>query len=312
MKLALPSSVRGEVEPHLPEGVEAHWFEGAPEDDPVFAEAEVGWINALEGAGQARAIAAGHRLRWVNTIQTGVNTWPFAEMKARGLTFTNGAGVLAVPIAEFVVMGMLALTKNLTGLMALQAERRWEPWSLPGGELAGARALIVGYGSIGREIGRRLKAFDVQVTGVRRTPSDEEDVVGPRDWQARLGEFDWVVIAAASTPQTRGIFGEAELKAMKPTARVANVARGDLIDQPALVRALNDGVIAGALLDVTDPEPPPPDDPIWTARNALLTSHSSAVSTSYQPRAAALFLENLDRYRRGQPLKNRVDLELGY
>lgn len=312
MKLALPQSIRGEVEPHLPDGVQAHWFDGAPEDDPAFAEAEVGWINALEGAGQARAIAAGRGLRWVNTIQTGVNTWPFAEMKARGLIFTNGAGVLAIPIAEFVVMGMLALTKNLTGLMSLQAERRWAPWSLPGGELAGSRALIVGYGSIGREIGRRLKAFDVQVTGVRRTASDEADVIGPGDWQGRLSEFDWVILAAASTSQTRGMVGEAELKAMKRGARIANVARGELIDQPALVRALNEDRLAGALLDVTDPEPAPPDDPIWTAKNALLTSHSSAVSTSYQPRAAALFLENLARYRKGEPLRNQVDLELGY
>ena len=137
-------------------------------------------------------------------------------------------------------------------------------------------------------------------------------MIGPDDWRARLGEFDWVILAAASTSQTPGIVGEAELKAMKPTARIANVARGELIDQPALVRALNEDRLAGALLDVTDPEPPPPDDPIWLAKNALLTSHSSAVSTSYQPRAAALFLDNLARYRKGEPMKNRVDLELGY
>jgi phosphoglycerate dehydrogenase-like enzyme len=312
MKLALPQTLRARVEPGLPAGADVRWYDGAPEAGDALAEAEVAWINVLEGPGQSRAIEAGPKLKWVTTVQAGVNTWPFQRMRERGLLFTNGAGIMAPAIAEFVVMGMLALSKNLMALMRLQAERRWAPWSTGGEELAGGRALIVGYGSIGREIGRRLEALDVEVTGVRRHPSGEPGVVGPDGWRPRLAEFDWVILAAASTSETRGIVGPAELQAMKPGARIANVARGVMLDQAALISALMEGRIGGALLDVTEPEPPAADDPIWSAPNALLTSHSSAVSDRWQGRAAALFLDNLNRYRTGQPLRNQVDLELGY
>ena len=312
MKLVLPQSMRGEVESGLPDGVEVSWYDGAPEDSEAMAEAEVAWINILDGCGQARAVDAGPKLKWVTTIQAGVNTWPLQRMKERGLRFTNGPGLAAPPMAEFVVMGMLALIKNLKGLMEMQAQRRWAPHSLGGQDLAGAKVLIVGYGSIGREIGRRLQAFDVEVTGVRRHASGEPGVIGPDDWKPRLGEFDWVVLAAASTAETRGLIGAAELEAMKPGARIVNVARGFMIDQPAMIAALREGRLAGALLDVTEPEPPPKDDPIWTAPNALLTSHSSAVGTHFYQRAAVLFLDNLGRYQRGEPLRNEVDLELGY
>ncbi len=312
MKLALPQSVRGEVEARLPPDLEVSWYEGAPEDSGALAEAEVAWINILDGGGQARAVAAGPKLRWVHTLQAGVNTWPLQNMRERGLIFTNGAGLAAPAIAEFVVMGMLALVKNLKGLIQLETERRWEPWSLGGGDLAGAKVLILGYGSIGREIAGRLEGFEVEITGVRRHVGREANVIGPEDWRPRLGEFDWVILAAASTAETRSMIGEAEFAAMKPGARIVNIARGFMIDQPAMVDALKAGRLGGALLDVTDPEPPPRDDPIWSAPNTLLTSHSSAVSQTFYQRAAALFLENLDRYRSGQPLRNLVDLELGY
>lgn len=312
MKIALPRSVRGEVEADLPQDLEVGWYEDAPEDFGGLAGAEAAWINILDGSGQARALAAGPKLKWVHTLQAGVNTWPLQRMRERGLIFTNGAGLAAPAIAEFVAMGMLVLIKNLKGLMELQAERRWAPWSLEGGDLAGAKVLIVGYGSIGREIARRLKGFDVEITGARRHPGGEPGVIGPDGWRARLGEFDWVVLAAASTSETRGMIGAAELEAMKPGAGIVNVARGELIDQPALIAALEDGRLGGALLDVTHPEPPPKDDPIWSAPNTLLTSHSSAVSRTIYKRSAALFLDNLDRYRSGRPLRNLVDLELGY
>ena len=312
MKLVLPVQVRGEVEPHLPQGLEVAWYAGAPEDCAAMAEAEAAWINILEGDGQARAVEAGPKLKWVSTIQAGVNTWPLARMKQRGLLFTNGSGIAAPPIGEFVVMGMLALLKNLKGLLALEQERRWEPHLLGGSDLAGAKVLIVGYGAIGREIARRLAGFDVEVTGVRRSPSGEAGVIGPDDWRPRLAEFDWVILAAASTDETRGMIGQAELAAMKPGARIVNVARGFMIDQPAMIAALEDGRLGGALLDVTEPEPPPKDDPIWSAPNVLLTGHSSAVGHTFYRRAAILFLDNLDRYRRGEPLRNLVDLEAGY
>jgi phosphoglycerate dehydrogenase-like enzyme len=312
VKLALPQSVRGEVEAGLPKDIEVGWYDGRPEDSEVLAEAEAAWINILDGGGQARAIEAGPKLKWVHTIQAGVNTWPLGRMRQRGLLFTNGAGLAAPAIGEFVVMGMLALIKNLKDLIGLQAQQRWTPWLYGGGDLSGAKVLILGYGSIGRAIGQRLGGFEVEVTGVRRHPSGEPGVIGPDDWQGRLGEFDWIVLAAASTSETRGMIGPDELAAMKPTARIVNIARGDLIDQAALIGALKAGRLGGALLDVTHPEPPPKDDPIWTTPNVLLTSHSSAVSATFYQRAAALFLDNLDRYRTGKPMRNVVDLELGY
>ena len=312
MKLVLPQSVRGDVEPGLPKDLQVDWYDGRPEDCPAMAEAEVAWINILDGGGQARALEAGPRLKWVATIQAGVNTWPLERMRARGLLFTNGAGLAAPAIAEFVAMGMLASIKNLKPVLGLQEERRWAPWLYGGGDLSGAKVLILGFGSIGREIAQRLSGFEVQITGVRRHPSGEPGVIGTDDWRGRLGEFDWIVLAAASTSETRGMIGAAELAAMKPTARIVNIARGDLIDQAALIAALTAGGLGGAVLDVTHPEPPPQDDPIWTAPNLLLTSHSSAVSATFYKRAAALFLDNLDRYRSGQPMRNVVDLELGY
>ncbi len=312
MKLALPQAMRGEVEARLPKDLDVRWYEGAPEDSGALTEAEAACINILDGEGQARALDAGPKLKWVHTMQAGVNTWPLERMKQRGLLFTNGAGLAAPAIAEFVVMGMLALIKNLKGLLELQDERRWAPWSLGGSDLSGAKALIVGYGSIGREIARRLEGFEVEVTGVRRHAEAEAGVIGPDDWRGRLGEFDWIVLAAASTPETRSMIGEAEFAAMKPGARIVNIARGFMIDQAAMIAALTSGRLGGALLDVTDPEPPAKDDPIWSAPNVLLTSHSSAVSQTFYERAAARFLDNLDRYRSGQPLRNLVDLELGY
>ena len=114
MKLVLPVSMRGELESGLPQGLDVSWYDGAPEDCPVLPEAEVAWINILDGGGQARAVEAGTRLKWVSTIQAGVNTWPLKRMKVRGLVFTNGAGLAAPAMAEFVVMGMLALIKNLS------------------------------------------------------------------------------------------------------------------------------------------------------------------------------------------------------
>ena len=138
-------------------------------------------------------------------------------------------------------------------------------------------------------------------------------MVGPRDWADRLGEFDWVIVAAPATSETAHLIGATELSAMKPSAFLVNIARGSLVDQHALVDALNHRQIAGAHLDVTDPEPLPADHPLWSAPNALITMHlSGRAQTRMFQRAAALFLDNLARYRAGKPLINEVDLDLGY
>ncbi len=172
---------------------------------------------------------------------------------------------------------------------------------------------MIGYGTIGTAIGDRLKAFGVTVTGVRRTPDGTPGIIGPDDWRATLGDHDWVVLAAPSTGETQAMIGAAELAAMKRAAWLVNIARGDMIDQDALVEALTARRIGGAFLDPTDPEPLPPEHPLWTAPNAIVTMHLSGRSqTSMFRNAADLLIDNLHRYLAGEPLRNQVNLTLGY
>ena len=189
----------------------------------------------------------------------------------------------------------------------------WTPQAPGVAELYESKALVIGYGAIGREIGKRLRGFGVEVTGVRRTPLGEAGVIGPNEWPARLGEFDWIIIAAPGTDETRHVIGAVELAAMKPSAVIVNIARGTLIDQDALLAAVTGKSIAGAFLDVTDPEPLPADSPLWTTPGIVVTGHASGRSqTRMAERASALFLDNLGRYRDGGELRNLVDLKLGY
>ena len=146
---------------------------------------------------------------------------------------------------------------------------------------------------------------------MRRTPAP--DTLGPDEWRARLGEADWVIVAVAATPDTAGMIGAAELAAMKPGAAILNVSRGFVVDTDALLAALREGRLGAAFLDVTDPEPLPPDHPLWDFDNVHVSMHLSGRSqTQLLPRGAERFLDNLARYRRGEPLAHRVDLALGY
>jgi phosphoglycerate dehydrogenase-like enzyme len=164
---------------------------------------------------------------------------------------------------------------------------------------------------MGKAIAARLTAFGVEVTGVRR--SDGPGVLGPNAWRQRLGEFDWVILSAPSTAETAKLIGASELVAMKKSAWLVNMGRGPVIDHAALIAALKSGEIAGAYLDVTDPEPLPTDDPLWALPNVILSMHlSGRAQTGLFDRGARLFLENLDAYRQGRPMRNEVDLSRGY
>lgn len=316
MRIALPNHVRPHLEGRLPERVTAVWYQGFAGPGPAVeavAGVELAWLDIVPGAALAPAVEAAGDARWINTSLAGVNGWPLGEIERRGIVLTNGAGLNAGPVADFALMGVLAMAKALPELV--HAQDRHEYVARPPGvmELDGAQALVIGFGAIGRGIGRRLAACGVDVTGVRRTPGGEVGVIGPDDWRARLGEFDIVVLAAASTPETARMIGAEELAAMKPSVILVNIARGDLFDQQALLQAAREGRIGGAFLDVTDPEPAPPDDPVWTTPRVVTTSHCSGRSqTGMSRRAAALFLDNLDRWLTGRPLRNQVDLKLGY
>ena len=317
MRIALPEAGRPFLEGRLPAACDPVWFSGGitgyAQAAEAAAEAEVAWIDLYPPPAVAPVVERAAKVRWISTALAGVNGWPLQAMAERGIVLTNGGGLNAAPVADFAVMGVLALAKDLRELVYAQDRHEFVARAPGVVELDGTRALVIGFGQIGREIGARLKAFGVEVTGVRRNPDGEPGVIGPQDWQARLGEFDWIVLAAASTRETAGMFGRAELAALKPSAFLVNIARGDLIDQPALIEAAASGAIGGAFLDVTDPEPAPPDDPIWSTPRIMVTSHTSGRSqTGMARRSAALFLDNLERWLAGQPLRNRVDLELGY
>lgn len=225
----------------------------------------------------------------------GVDFLPLAELHKRGIVLTSGAGLPTVPVAEFAVVCVLSAAKNLPALVRAHDQHAWR--QAPGnGELFESRALIIGYRAIGRAIGALLSAFGVDVTGVRRDTGGEAGVIGPDVWRARLGAYDWVILAAAATPETRGMIGAAELAAMRHSAYPVNIARGVLVDEDELVRALHAGEIAGAYLDVTIEEPLPADHPLWSAPNTMISGHSSgAATTRMAERAGALFLSGVPR-----------------
>jgi phosphoglycerate dehydrogenase-like enzyme len=259
-----------------------------------------------------KAIEAGVDLKWVTTQGTGVDYWPLPLLQQRHLLLTNGAGIGAIPISEYVVMGLLAGLKGLPDLVRAQDRHEWHepPPSLA--ELHGKRALIYGYGGIGRAIAERLKPFGVSVTGVRRTPGDEPGVIAATDWESRLPETDLLILSVPLTGATRALVGASQLASLPKGAWVANIARGALIDEAALVASLKSGHLGGAYLDVTDPEPLPKESELWGLTNLILTPHSSWATEHQMERAAEMFLDNFERYRRGEPLKNVVDLTAGY
>lgn len=309
-KALLPAAVRGELEPRLPAEVEAHWYADAAEARAGIAEAEIAWLDMARDDLNA-LLRRASALKWLFTLGAGVETFDLGLLAGRGVTLTNGSGLNSVAVAEYAVLGMLAAAKRYDQVVRLTDRREWTDVAPGRGELDGASALIVGYGAIGRLIAERLAAFDVAVTGVTR--SGRDGTLGADQWRARLGEFDWVVLAAPATSETRAMIAAAELAAMRPTAWLVNIARGDLVDQDALVAALSERRIGGAFLDTVSPEPLPPDHPLWAQENCLISMHLSGRSqTRLLARASDLLLENLAAYLAGRPMQNVVDLRAGY
>ena len=312
MKAVLPALARPLLEPGLPPELEVAWFTSPAEANAAIADADIAWVDMQPTALVADAIRhAGPRLKWVSTIYAGLDAFPLDVIRANEATVTNGAGINALAVAEYAVLGILAAAKRLDEVVRAHDRREWlrdAPGKL---ELFGTSALVIGYGAIGKLVGARLAAFGVAVTGVTR--SGRDGTLRPDQWAARLGEFDWIVLAAPSTDATKAMIGAAELHAMKPAAWLVNVARGDMIDDDALIAALHDRRIGGAILDPTHPEPLPPEHPLWSAPNCLVTMHLSGRSqTKMFARAAALFLENLRQFLAGRPMRNVADLDAGY
>ena len=312
MKAVLPAAARPLLEPYLPADLDVAWFAKPADANAMIADADIAWVDMQPTELVADAIRhAGSNLKWASTIYAGLDAFPLDTLRDNGVTLTNGAGINAVAVAEYAVMAVLVAAKRFDTVLRAQDRHEWLK-DAPGKiELAGTKALIIGYGTIGRMIGDRLAAFEVEVTGVTRTGRD--GTITPDRWRDQLATFDWVILAAPSTDTTHAMIGRDELYQMKPSAWLINIARGDMIDDDALIAALTDGTIAGAVLDPTNPEPLPSDHPLWSTPNAIVTMHLSGRSqTTMFARGAALFLDNLAAFLAGRPMKNVADLDAGY
>jgi phosphoglycerate dehydrogenase-like enzyme len=262
-------------------------------------------------------------LKWVHTAAAGVGSLPFAELVERDVVVTNSAGIYAIPIAEHVVAGVLALLRGLDIAMARQRDHAWDKGAFDGAdspvrEMGEVRALIVGAGGIGGAIAGRLSALGAQCTAIRRRPERGPPagfvaVAGPERLDALLSGHDVLVIAAPATEETRGMVTAERLDRLPRASIVVNVSRGSLLDEGALAARLVTGRLRGALLDVFAEEPLPKHSPLWDIPSAILTPHVAGVSPrAYWERQTMLLLENWTRYVRGEPLRNTVDKAAGY
>lgn len=291
--------------------------ESDPETLERIADVDIvfgGWLTPEQ-------VGAARRLRWVHSPAAGVGNMLFPEMLASAAGITNSRGNSSATMGEHVIAVTLALLRRLPLALRRQAERAWaqnefDP-SASIRTLRGARVLVVGLGSIGGEVARLAAAFGAHVVGIRRRadgppPAGVAAVVTPGRLHDELPLADVVVLAAPQTPATTRLVGDRELAAMKDDAVLVNVSRGALVDEAALVRALETGRLRGAALDVFEREPLPLGSPLWGRSDVLMTPHVSGFHADYWPFVVGLFADNLRRFTAGQPLANPVDKRAGY
>ncbi|HEX6655444.1 MAG TPA: D-2-hydroxyacid dehydrogenase [Candidatus Limnocylindria bacterium] len=291
--------------------------EGVVHDDAdgALAAARVMLRGGLPASVLDHIISRAPKVEWIHSFSAGVERVATPTVRSRDITVTNARGVFSRPIAEYVVMMCLVIARRLTQLMELQRDRTWQP--LRGTELGSLTVGIVGYGSIGSEIARLLAPFETKILATRRHPdrgSAESNVelLGTDQLDELLRRSDVVVVAAPLTDETAGMIGAPQLREMKEQAWLINIARGRLIDELALRRALEAGWIGGAVLDVFTDEPLSGESPLYGTPNLILTPHTSWSSDQVVERSVRLFVENLRRFAAGEPLENVVDLEAGY
>lgn len=319
MKAIISIEFAEAVEARLPADIEIVRVDKDGNFDGDASDAEVYFsAGLLKSAVFDRILTAAPAVRWQHTPSAGVNHLLTPTSLSRDLILTNSAGTHAIPIAEFVIALMLDHAKHLGKLHQLQTEHSWDHRWKDGiflQELFGATVLIIGAGGIGQAIAQRASAFGMRVWGSRRHPEPLphfEKIVGANEWDDLLPAADFVVLAIPLTPATKGIINTKVLQSMKSSAYLINIARGALVDEAALITALTEGWIAGAGIDAFINEPLPADSPLWSVPNLFVTPHTSWSSPQTHSRTVDLFLENLHRYRTGQPLRNVVDRHAGY
>ena len=283
----------------------------------VAVEASVlfNWSGPLELFKKVFAMCP--NLLWVHSRSVGLERTLFAELKESAVPLTNGAGVFSASLGEFTLGAILYFAKDFRRMIRNQMAGVWEAFdvSWASGQTVG----IIGYGDIGRAIAERVRALGMTVLAVRRhvPPSQTADpmVAGTYTPERRLemiSRCDYVVVAAPLTPETRGMIAEAEFAAMKPTSVMINVGRGPVINEEAMIGALSSGRIRGAALDVFDHEPLPAGHAFYKLENVLLSPHCADHTPDWLDNAMRFFIEQYERFRKGEPLLNVVDKKLGY
>ncbi len=254
------------------------------------------------------AIAAlkAENLRWMHTFSAGVDDAFFGTLLDRGVRLTTSSGAQAEPIAQTVFLYLLGLTRDLPGWLEDQRGRRWNPRAIR--DLQGLHLGVLGMGSIGEAVARLGLAHGMRVTGLRRSPRGDEpcETLAMEALPELLSEVDALVVAVPLTDQTRSLMDAAAFARLKPGALFVNVARGEVVDEDALIKAMTEGRLAGAGLDVFREEPLPENSPLWTLPNVIITPHSSGTTPGNEVRASRIFLENLGAYERGDALRNEV------
>ena len=303
------------------ETIPLFWGRSAAEGDTtaqhrfasLMTETEVLYGLILSTAQARGVLAAAPKLRWFQSTSAGVDELIDAGFGERGVVVTTSSGVHATPIGEFALHLMLMFAKQAARSLRAQQEKHWERFTPT--ELKDATVGVVGLGNIGSEVARLAKGFGCRVLAVDRLradagPADEQ--IRPADLPRLLAESDYVVLSVPLSNETRRMIGEAELRAMKPTAVLINVCRGAVVDETALTQALREGWIAGAGLDVFEQEPLPPESELWGMENVIISAHITGGTAHYFERAVPIFCENLRRYLDGRPLLNAIDPERGY
>jgi phosphoglycerate dehydrogenase-like enzyme len=266
-------------------------------------------------------LALAKKLKWVHSSSAGVSQLTYPEMRNSGILLTNASGVFSVPMAEHTIGMMLALARSFPDSVRQQDRSEWSQqklWDHPQqlSELNGKLLLIVGYGSIGRELASRAKAFGMRVWGVTRSGTGDtshvEKILPAQELNSALSDADYLVLCAPESADKKPLIAAPELAKLKRGARLLNIGRGSLVDETALLAALENGTLAGAALDVTEIEPLPPTSPLWRAPNLFITPHTSAVSDRLWPRETALLMDQLDRWFTNRDLLNTVDFARGY
>jgi phosphoglycerate dehydrogenase-like enzyme len=292
-------------------GLTAEAFERTAPDATVI----LSWAFSRELLCQVLSMSP--HVRWVHTRAAGIDNLLFPELADGPAVVTNGTGVFSAALGEWVLGAIFYFAKDFRRRVLSQMEGKWDPADVV--EIAGQTVGVVGYGDIGRAVASRARAMGMRVLGMtRRGPLlyhvDPliDQIFGPADRLRMMEQCDYVVVAAPLTTETRGMIGEPEFAAMKPSAVIMNIGRGPVIQEEAMIRALSEKRIRGAALDVFDCEPLPQGHPFYRLDNVLLSPHCADHTATWLDDAMDFFLGNFERYHRGEPLLNVVDKKLGY